>query len=207
MDRIKGPNSVMIVVFFFLIMVSLSGCTGFTGNQGSTGYIAQLDNRQMGISLSSDSPFRDKLCDSILNYINVHTKIKACGPQIIGEINPKSIFYSHLHNDLNLDYLLLLNINHINFGEIQYKENPGDKDYSLITQVQYQCTLSLAYQLIDLKQWRVITTWQGEGKAVASRDIQQGNTGLDEQQFDLVNQAMYNGIFKSGLLSFNRVLK
>lgn len=204
MSHIIRWKSTIFVLFIFLV-ITLSGCkrySGFKGTAGYNGYLAELDNKQLGVSLSSDSEFTEKLCDSILDYINGHTRIKVCGPKIIGPINPKFIFYTRLHNDLNLDYLLFLDISHINFTEIEYKENTPN--YSMTTQVQYQCTLSLAYQIIDLEQWKVIKTWQGVGKAIISQDIQQGNAGLNGQRFELVNQAMYNAIFNSGLLSFNK---
>lgn len=175
-------------IFILLIILCLSGCAG---------YLSKLGNKRFGINLSSSSKYQEKLCESILNYIDQHARIEAFGPQVIGRINPNVIFYTRLHNDYNLDYLLLFDISHIQISEIEAPRKTQNN--SPKNKVQYQCTLSLTYRIIDLAEWKIFQAGQSNGTALLTQDSNQTDTSSEDQEFLLINQAMYNAVSNSSL--------
>lgn len=188
MNRINQRIRTLKFIFIFLIILCLSGCAG---------HLHQLGNKRFGISLSSDSKYQEKLCDSMIDYIDQHARVEVLGPQVIGRINPNVIFYTRLHNDLKLDYLLLFDISHIKISEADAVENTQNSSPN--NKVQYQCTLSLTYRIIDLAKWNIFQAGQSNGTAFITQNSNQTNTSSEELEFILINQAMYKAVSNSSL--------
>lgn len=192
--RYRHSRLILFIFTFLLISFTLTGC--------KPGYLDGLEGKKLGVYLTTEKGNREQLISMLADYIRNRTELEVLGLQKSG-MNMERPELKRNRQENKLDYLLLVTLTDV--SPVRRGNDVNLSPKNLHVRVDYQCDLTMTYQLYDLETENLVLNGETRGKARESNSVNIGSGGInfhldDVSETRMIEKAMYNAIRKTDLL-------
>ncbi len=184
------------------LLLLVIGCLLVAAGCGKPGFLRKMEDKSLGVVLQTTKGSQEGLNLELVDYLSRRTKLQVVGSPLLGEINNSPETYTRLKNDLGLDYLLEVVLSDIRFEE----EKSLSASEGISASITNQCSLIMAYRVIDLAAQKVVFLGQSRGTAKEqSSSINANSSGISinfgqADQEELIQEAVVNALWRTKLL-------